>query len=151
MSSILQHVITLIGRILLSVIFISSGANHLVNWGDATGQMTSKGLAGAGSTVLVHVMLLFAVVFLLAGGLSVLLGILARWGAVLLIVFLIPATIIFHNFWMISPSETQHQLEMINFMKNLGLLGGLLMVLAFGSGGFSAEVLLPRRRKTGES
>jgi putative oxidoreductase len=69
---------------------------------------------------------------LVGGGLSVLLGYKARLGALLLIGFLIPATLIFHtNF-----SEPQQEIQ---FMKNLGLMGGLLMVVAFGAGPVSLD------------
>ena len=101
--------------------------------------MTKKGMAlqgtlGGSGGALVHVWLAGAVTFLLLGGLSVLLGIRARGGAVLLILFLIPVTWIFHDFWSYGAQDPQYVPQMINFMKNTGLGGGLLMVLAFGSG-----------------
>ncbi|MBE9182837.1 DoxX family protein [Oculatella sp. LEGE 06141] len=63
----------------------------------------------------------------LVGGLSLLLGYKARPGAIALIVFLIPATLIFHT-------DFSEQMQQIMFMKNLEILGGLLMVIQYGSG-----------------
>jgi putative oxidoreductase len=91
-----------------------------------------EGMLGGSGKAVVHVLLAGAVAFLLFGGLSVLLGIRARAGAVLLILFLIPVTLIFHDFWNCSGQDRVFQ--SINFMKNVGLGGGLLMVLGFGAG-----------------
>jgi uncharacterized membrane protein YphA (DoxX/SURF4 family) len=78
-----------------------------------------------------------AIVFEVVGGLSVLLGYRARLGALMLIVFLVPATMIFHN-----PAGLEgmaRQVEMINMMKNFTIMGGLMMVLAFGGGPLSLD------------
>jgi putative oxidoreductase len=143
----LQDIITLLARILLSQIFILSGVNHLRNWNSTIQYMSSKGLAI--ETLLgnsADILLAPAVAFLLFGGLSVLLGIRARGGAVLLILFLIPVTLIFHDFWNYGANDPQQVLQMINFMKNTGLGGGLLMVLAFGSGSLGLDAFLSKRR-----
>ncbi|MCS7271144.1 MAG: DoxX family protein, partial [Gemmataceae bacterium] len=55
----------------------------------------------------------------------------------LLIVFLIPATVIFHNFWAFEGQE--QQMQMIMFLKNLAILGGLLLVVGFGAGAYSLD------------
>jgi putative oxidoreductase len=140
----LQNTVALLARILLSFIFIASGLNHIWNWGGTIKLMTAKGMAmesalGSVGAVVVHFLLVLAVTFLLLGGLSILLGIRARAGAVLLVAFLIPATLIFHDFWV---DKTQ----MINFMKNTSIMGGVLMVLAFGSGRFGVDSLLAKKR-----
>jgi putative oxidoreductase len=150
MSSYLQGVVALAARILLSQIFILSGVKHLLDWGGTIGYMTSKGMAmesvlGRSGTVLVHVLLVGAVAFLLVGGISVLLGIRARLGAILLILFLIPVTWIFHDFWHYE-AGMERTMQTINFMKNTGLVGGLLMVLAFGSGPLSLKPFWPKRQ-----
>jgi len=149
MSS-LQNVVVLLARVALSQIFILSGVNHLLNWGGTIQYMTSKGMAlestlGGSGVAFVNVLLAGAVTFLLVGGLSVLLGIRARGGTVLLIAFLIPVTWIFHDFWHCD-TDPEHTLQTINFMKNTGLGGGLLMVLAFGSGALSLKGSLLKRR-----
>ena len=138
MTTIFQHIATLAGRILLSAIFLTSGVHRVLHWGQSIGYMESKGVP------VPNLLLVLAVVCLLVGGVSVLVGIRARWGAILLILFLIPATLLFHNYWAVASEETTNQMH--HFMKNLGLIGGLLMVLAFGAGGFSIDLLLRMKK-----
>jgi len=62
------------------------------------------------------------------GGLSILLGVQPRWGAVLIIVFLLPVTFVMHNFW----ADTEPAAKQVNqamFQKNLALLGAALMLV----------------------
>jgi len=147
-----QHVVTLLARVMLSLIFVLSGINHLLHWNPTIEAMIGEGIAprsvlGSASTPVVHILLALAVACLLLGGLSVLLGVRARWGAFALFVFLVPATLIFHDFWT-RPSGSPEQLnQMQHFLKNVALAGGLLTVLGFGSGGLSLDMFLPRRRK----
>ena len=75
---------------------------------------------------------LFTIVFEIAGGASLILGYKARIGAILLLLFLTPATLLFH-YPIADPSQ------MIQFMKNLAIMGGLLMVTVYGSGPVSLE------------
>lgn len=127
-------------RVLLSLIFITSGVNHILNWGATIAYMRGAGV------VLPEILLPVAIVFLLAGGFSVLVGFHARLGALVLILFLVPTTLIFHDFWNLqSPAEIQR--ETISFIKNIGLLGGLLLIMGFGSGKFSLEWLRHRHDK----
>jgi uncharacterized membrane protein YphA (DoxX/SURF4 family) len=148
--SFLQNPIVLVARVALSQIFILSGVHHLLTWGDTIKYMTGKGMElkgvfGGSGVAFVHVMLAGAVAFLLLGGLSVLLGIRARGGALLLILFLIPVTLIFHDFWN-EPKDPARMMQTVNFMKNTGLAGGLLMVLAFGSGAMGLDGLWRKHR-----
>ncbi len=135
--SFLQNLVALLARLVLSPLFIFAGVNHLLNWNGTIKYMTSKGMGiesvfGSSSPIVVQVLLAGATAFLILGGLSLLLGFHARWGAVLLIVFLIPAALIFHDYWHYD-GQIQ-QLQMANFMKNITIAGGLLMVVAFGPG-----------------
>ena len=122
-------------RVVLSLIFVVSGVNHILNWSASVEYMRS-----AGMTVLPELFLPVAIVFLLAGGFLVLVGFHARLGALLLVLFLVPTTLIFHDFWNYqSPADVQR--ETISFVKNVGILGGLVMVIGFGPGGFNLEWL----------
>jgi putative oxidoreductase len=141
MKNLLQNPIVLLARILICQVFLLAAVGHLMNWGGTTKMMADQGM------VMVHFMLFGAVVFMLLGGLSVLLGFYARIGSLLLIVFLLMVTPIFHDFWAYESSDPQHTMQMINFMKNTGLAGGLLMVLAFGSGGLSLDAFWPKGGK----
>lgn len=126
MSRILESTAAPLGRVLLSAIFLMSGANKIMNWSKTAEHMEGEGMQ------YVPFLLAAAIVFEIGGGLSLLLGCWARLGAFLLIVFLIPTTLIFHDFWTYEGSEQQTQ--MINFMKNLAIMGGLLIVFALGAG-----------------
>jgi putative oxidoreductase len=119
-----QNYVSLVARIFLSAIFIKSGISKMLAPAATQAYMASKGLPLTG------ILLIVTIVTLIAGGLSVLLGYKSKIGAFLLIGFLIPATFIFHGSF---PEEE------VSFFKNLGLMGGLLMIVAFGSGKFSLE------------
>jgi putative oxidoreductase len=83
-------------------------------------------------------MLVGAIVFLIAGSLSVVLGFKARVGATLLLIFLVLATYYFHDFWDVTdPAAKQEQL--IQFMKNLGLMGAMVLIIANGTGPMSLD------------
>jgi putative oxidoreductase len=127
----LERFAPLLGRILLAQIFLLSGLNKIGAWEQTAGYMASKNLP------LVPFFLVAAILFEVGGGLSVALGYKARLGAAALVVFLIPATLIFHNFWALQGME--QQVQMIMFMKNLAILGGLLLVIGFGPGPLSLD------------
>jgi putative oxidoreductase len=93
--------------------------------------MASKGLPFP------EILLPITILVLFLGGLSVLLGYKTQIGALLLIGFLIPATLIFHGHF---PEQE------IDFFKNLGLIGGLLMLISFGPGQFSLEQINSKQR-----
>jgi putative oxidoreductase len=79
-----------------------------------------------------------AIAFLLAGGISILIGYKARVGAALLLLFLVLASYWFHDFWTFEDPQ-QQQMQMISFMKNLSLMGAMLIIIARGSGPFSLD------------
>lgn len=123
---------TLAARFLLTFIFLSSVGNKVMNFGPTTEYMAANGMP------LPPLMLVLAIGLLIVGGLSVLLGYQARIGAALLILFLIAATWFFHAFWTFDdPGEAQGQ--MIHFMKNTGLIGAMLFIVANGSGPWSLD------------
>ena len=125
--------IPLIGRILFSLIFISSGImGHMVGLTDTAAYAASQGVPMP--TVLVLVSGIIAVL----GGLSVLLGYKAKLGALLLVVFLVPVSFIMHNFWTISDPMTR-TIQISLFMKNISLIGGALLIAYFGSGPVSID------------
>jgi putative oxidoreductase len=120
-----------LGRLLLSTIFLASAAGKLAAWAPPAQMIADKGLPAPDA------FLSIAVVLEIVGGLMVLLGLQARWGAILLLLFLIPVSVIMHNFWAVP--EAQQQEQMINFMKNVSIAGGLLMVVALGAGPMSID------------
>jgi putative oxidoreductase len=122
-----QTLMILIARICLSSYFLWEGVSNVWNWKGTAEYMKSKNMPSS--------ILPAAVILQIVGGLSVLLGYQARIGAVLLIVFIIPAAIKMHDFWRASAPEriTQKML----FMKDVAILGGLLLLLATGAGHFA--------------
>ena len=71
-------------------------------------------------------MLAGAIVFLIVGSVSIVFGYRARFGALLLLVFLGSATYYFHNFWAFEEGSPEHQQQMIHFLKNLALMGAMV-------------------------
>lgn len=118
--------IPLIGRTFLATIFIHAAINKIFDFANTQTMMTEKGLPLAG------ILLGGTIVFQILGGLSLVLGYKTRLGAWLLILFLIPTTVIFHNFWDVPA-------EKIAFLKNLSIMGGLLMITYFGAGPVSVD------------
>lgn len=128
---IANRFLPLVGRILLSLIFVVSGLFKIPGW-----EMTKAYMAAEGMPM-VSVLLVAAIVVETLGGLSVLLGFKARIGAIALFLFLIPTTLIFHDFWTLEGMEQQLQLTM--FLKNLAIMGALLLVAYWGPGPMSLQ------------
>lgn len=120
---------TLLGRVFLSLIFVISGFTKIRGFAATAGYMAGKGLP------MVDVLLVLTILIELGGGLMVLLGWKARWGALAIFLFVIPVTLVFHPFWAAEPD--QMQMQFINFMKNLAIMGGMLYIVAFGAGPLS--------------
>jgi putative oxidoreductase len=125
-----------IGRFLYSLIFILSGVNHFSS--------ATIDFASGHGVPFANFLVPFSGILALVGGLSVLLGYFARMGAVLLILFLVPVTLTMHNFWTIS-DPMMHQMQMIQFMKNLSLLGGAILIAFYGSGPKSVDHHQPKK------
>lgn len=127
-GSKVSRLVVPLGRVLLSLIFIISGINHFS--GGTLEYAVAQGVPWA--NVLVPV----SGVISLIGGLSVLIGAHARMGALLLIIFLIPVTVMMHNFWAIEDAQMA-QNQLAHFMKNLSILGGALFIAFYGAGPMS--------------
>ena len=127
-----MDVIVLIGRILFAFLFLTSGYAHFAQRGMMVPYAASKGVPAAMTAVL------GGGVLLLAGGLSVLLGVWADLGALLLVVFLVPTAIMMHGFWKETDPQAR-QMETVQFSKDLALAGASLMLFAFFS--FTGENL----------
>ncbi len=117
----IDNCLSLLARIGLSAIFMWSGINKIISPLATQENMTAHRMP------LTFVFLVAAIALEILGGLSVLLGIKIRWGATMLIIFLIPATLIFHT-------DFSTELEQAMFLKNLAMLGGLLMLIQYGGG-----------------
>ncbi|GAA3373497.1 hypothetical protein GCM10020367_33640 [Streptomyces sannanensis] len=121
-----MDILVLIGRILFSLLFLSSSVNHFTHTKMMSGYAMSKGIPQQAATPAVLGGGLLAGL----GGLSVLLGIWADLGALLLAAFLLPTAVVMHGFWAESDPQAK-QMEMIHFLKDISLAGASLMLLAF--------------------
>jgi putative oxidoreductase len=128
----LQALLGVLGRLLLcTIFFMAAVGNKIPHFNEVAQLMESKGVPYP------QILLPGAIVFLIVGSVSVVLGYKARFGALLLLIFLVLATYYFHDFWKLEGKEQQEQ--MIQFMKNLGLMGAMLFILANGAGAGSLD------------
>jgi putative oxidoreductase len=112
----------LAGRILFALFHLSSGVNHFKSLGPYSQYAGSKGVPAPKAAIIGSGLLL------IIGGLSILLGYAPLIGIAALVLFYLGVTPVMHNFWAASPEHKQA--EMINFMKNVALLGATLMFTA---------------------
>lgn len=133
MNSTIQGALTVAGRVMLAIIFLMSAVgNKIPNFNDVAAYMASEGVP------MPQVMLFGGIVFLIAGSLSVIAGYKAKIGAGLLLVFLVLATYFFHDFWTFEDASEKQQ-QMIQFMKNLALMGAMVHLIANGPGPMSLD------------
>jgi putative oxidoreductase len=117
-----QQIAFLVGRLLVGGMYLYSGVDNIVELPGKVGYAASKGLLDA------PIMVTAASSLLILAGLSLVTGIRPKWGVAATAMFLIPVTLIMHNFWALQ--GLQRIAEMHNFQGNLGLLGSALIFLA---------------------
>ncbi len=131
MISSLINPFTLVGRILLAALFIPAGLSKITGFAGTAGYIASKGLplpeVGAAIAIAVEVL----------AGLALLFGFGTRVAALALAVFTLAATFIFHNFWALPADQVM--MQQLMFMKNIAVVGGLLVLAAHGAGRFSVD------------
>ena len=122
--------LVLLGRLLFALIFLMSAPSDFKT--QVIGYVASQGvpLASIGVPLMG--------VISLVGGLSILLGYRAKIGAWLIVLFLVVVTPLMHRFWGVA-DPNMAQTQMINFLKNLSLLGGALLITQFGAGPLSFD------------
>ena len=119
-----------VGRALFALIFVTSVFGHFSR--GTIDQASAHGVPFA--TVLVPAAGMLALV----GGVLVVLGYRARFGAFLVLLFLVPVTLVMHKFWGIADPQVA-QLQRVMFMKNAAIAGGALMIMYWGSGPYSLD------------
>ncbi|MDP9076330.1 MAG: DoxX family protein [Bacteroidota bacterium] len=112
------------GRILFALIFLVSGINHF--------SPVTIAYAASQGVPMAAIFVPFFGLIAIVGAISIMVGYPGRIGALFIIIFLIPVTIFMHRFWSDS-DPTMRQLQLTNFMKNLALLGGAIMLLVRGT------------------
>lgn len=127
----------LLARLGLCAIFLFSGFHNIQHTGETAGQLASWGYP------VPNILAIVAAIAELAGGISVLLGALTPLGCIALILFLLPTTYSYHLPGLLKGDG----MEAINFLKNLGLIGGLIALMFSGPGRFSVDGRIMGDRK----
>jgi len=132
MPNVFQGIVSVLGRLMIATIFFMSAVgNKIPQFNNVAAAMAAEGVPQP------QILLVGAIVFLVVGSLSIIVGYRARIGAGLLFVFLALATYYFHDFWKLTGADQQAQ--MIQFMKNLSMMGTMLFIMANGSGAMSLD------------
>lgn len=118
-----MEIVMFIGRILFAAMFVMSGINHFAQAEAMTGYAQFKGLPQP------KLANLASGAILLLGGLSVILGIVADLGALVVSILLVIMAVLMHDFWKQSDPQAK-QTEMIGFLKNISMAGGGLFMFA---------------------
>ncbi len=126
----------LLGRLLIAFIFLFAGFGKITGFEGTVGYIASKGLP------LPELAAIGAIIVEVGGSIMLIVGWNARLAAAALLVFSGMTALFFHNFWALPPDQAQGQ--MIHFMKNVSMMGGLLYVVVHGSGPISLD---NRKRK----
>lgn len=143
MQNLIRGILTIAGRVMIATVYLMSAVgNKIPKFSDVAGNMASEDVP------LPEGMLVGAIVFLIVGSLSIIVGYKARFGAALLLVFLVLATYFFHDFWTFEGQEQQAQ--MIQFMKNLSLMGTMVFLMANGAGAMSLDARLTGKSSTSQ-
>lgn len=120
----MNSAIVLVARLLLAHIFLLSGLSKIMGYADTQGYMEAMGVPGA--------LLPLVIVVEVGGSLALIVGFFTRWAALALAAFCVAAALIFHR-------NFADQMQMIQFMKNLTITGGLLLLYVQGAGAFSID------------
>lgn len=131
----MKDIVDLIGRFFIAVLFYFEAADSLFYIRDTQAKMTAYGL-----TWKQDLLLFGAIAFLILGSTLVLIGYRAKFGALLLLAYWLPVSLIVHSFWNDPPP--QQRMEMVSLMRNLAICGGLLLIMANGAGRYSIKRIL---------
>jgi len=121
----------LLGRMLLVILFFISGFGKIPGYEGTAAYIASKGLP------MPQVLAAISIVIELGGAIAIAIGWKTRFAAAVLALFMIVITPAFHKFWGIPPDEAA--MQQIHFMKNVSILGGFLLLFAFGPGRYSLD------------
>lgn len=126
-----QNALSLAGRALIALLFIPAGFGKIAGFAGITGYIASKGVP------MPAVAAAIAILVELGLGILLLIGFQARLAALGIAIFTAVITFIFHNYWAV-PAE-QMMMQQQAFFKNIAVVGGLLMIVAYGAGGWSVD------------
>jgi putative oxidoreductase len=135
----MKDFLDLIGRLCLAFIFLFEAFDSIVYYEATRGKMDIYGLTWNQDLFLIG-----AIILLLVGGVFLMIGYRAPFAALCLLLYWVPITMIIHSFW--NDPEEIRRIQSILFMRNVAIIGGLLLVIANGSGRFSIKRLLDNQR-----
>jgi putative oxidoreductase len=127
----MNHTLVLVGRILLSLLFLIAGYRKLMAVAASAGYFAKLGFP------MPEVMVWVAIAIELGGAILLILGWKARWAAWLLALFTLIAAFAAHRFWEVDPAQYANQMN--HFLKNLAIIGGLMVLAATGPGALSVD------------
>jgi putative oxidoreductase len=126
-----QNAMALVGRILIAILFVPAGWGKIAGFAGTAGYIASKGLP------MPEVAAAAAIAIELGLGLMLLVGWQARWAALGIAFFVAVITPIFHGYWAVPDAQVMMQKQA--FFKNYAIVGGLLVLAAFGPGAWSLD------------
>lgn len=131
----MKDISELLARTLISFVFIYEALDAIVFYQKTKATMTAYGIVWQQDLILK--LIIFVILF---GGILVLMGYFARFGAALLLVFWVGYTLTVYSFWNDAPEY--RRVHALYFMRNMALCGGLLLVMAHGAGKYSVKRLI---------
>lgn len=131
MFNTLQNPLSLAGRLLIAALFLPAGIGKVAGFAGTVGYISSVGLP------LPQLAAVIAIVVEVGGGLALIAGFGTRLVALALAVFTLAASVSFHAYWAV-PAEQQFMQQLL-FFKNIGVVGGLLTLAAWGAGAWSVD------------
>jgi len=126
-----RDIAALVGRLLLALMFVVSGVEKIGAFVNTSVYMASAGLPA------VKALLVLTIVVELGGGSAIAFGWRTRWAALVVLFFTAVVTLVFHRFWSVPPDQAM--VEQLMFMKNVAVMGGLLVLFAFGPGSHALD------------
>src|SRR5580693_4383475 len=126
-----------LARILISAIFLNAGITKLMHFDSIAHVLAARGIP------LATVASAIAILIELGGAIMIIIGWQTKLAAAVQFVYLIPVTVMYHNFWAAPPQ--MHEMQLVNFLKNLGIMGGLLILATRGAGASSVDAASSHR------
>jgi putative oxidoreductase len=133
----LMNFVVVVGRILIALIFVRAGINKIGSVDATAAQMAKSGIP------LSNILVFGAIAMELGGGLLLMVGLFTRWAALALFFYTLTLALIFHAYW--SVPDAQARLQASFFFGHLSMMGGMLVVVAFGAGAYSLDALVRQK------